>query len=1052
MSPPRLILGPPPALESALGQAVREHKARDPLAPLTVLVGETLLRPYLRRRLAVLVDGHLNLHLVTAGELALQLGESRLIAAGREPLPFLGDRILAQQVASAARGYFLPVAHTPGFGAALHRLFRDLRQADVSPEAFAAGASEVPENQDKVRDLADLYGRYEAQRVAFYAADDGLKVADPARFESEALLVYGVWDPPTTLRSALQALGERVPVTFYLPETGGDPDLAHADLRVWLGHLGATPERAAADEEGQGSSVVHLQGHLFSPDGPAPHDGASRVVSAPDPPREVRDAARACMRWAREGIPFHEMAVSYRHGDRHRALIESAFREAGVPIYLHEGTPLAERPLGRRVIALLDLVGSRLERRAVMELLTDARLPKATWERFGSIPSHRWDKFSRQAGIVAGTEQWVERLGLYRAAQEERYRDRDWLPERLEAIDQLAAFIEELGDRLGGAPEAGTWSGHLEYLGQLFEAYVEGGEPILGALDDLTRLDPLSGPVSFERFRQTVRGVVENLRISDVESGQQGAFARRGVNVLDVNSLRHLRFRAVAVMGLSERSFPPPPRQDPLLLDEERRQLNAAHGWALPLRALGADREPMQFALAVGAATDCIQLSYARTETGDVRPQLPSSFFRAAASALAGKPIRVQDVDELDHHFYTRVPAGRVGATRIEDALTETDYDRTLVETRPELARAVLRRRRPSFTRATAAEDSHWGRRFTPYDGVFSEESLAQLAAHRSLDRPQSPGALETYAQCPYRFFLSKVLRIQPVEEPEEITRISPLEKGSLVHRVLQRFLLDCGDADPPSAERRESHLERLRAIADAACDEAESRGVTGFPLLWKSDRQTIVEDLIAWYDREVEDAATAGFTHGTFELRFGSDERYDDSPESDLSTAEPLVVEVEGGRLELQGRMDRLNWRSSPPGFRVIDYKTGRAWDTKDASLAGGRALQLPIYLLAAAKLLDMAPADGDAQYFYVTRRGDFRRVRFPGATLTERQGDFHTVIGGLAEGIGRGDFHLEPDDGKNCRFCDFNSLCDARRQIFRDRKEEDPLALAFTERSGIP
>jgi hypothetical protein len=32
-----------------------------------------------------------------------------------------------------------------------------------------------------------------------------------------------------------------------------------------------------------------------------------------------------------------------------------------------------------------------------------------------------------------------------------------------------------------------------------------------------------------------------------------GAFGRRGVNVLDVNQLRSLRFRAVAVLGLTER-------------------------------------------------------------------------------------------------------------------------------------------------------------------------------------------------------------------------------------------------------------------------------------------------------------------------------------------------------------------------------------------------------------------------------------------------------------------------------------------------------------------
>ena len=39
-----------------------------------------------------------------------------------------------------------------------------------------------------------------------------------------------------------------------------------------------------------------------------------------------------------------------------------------------------------------------------------------------------------------------------------------------------------------------------------------------------------------------------------------GTMLASGVSVLDVNTLRHVRFSAVAVLGLSERSFPPPPR------------------------------------------------------------------------------------------------------------------------------------------------------------------------------------------------------------------------------------------------------------------------------------------------------------------------------------------------------------------------------------------------------------------------------------------------------------------------------------------------------------
>ena len=74
----------------------------------------------------------------------------------------------------------------------------------------------------------------------------------------------------------------------------------------------------------------------------------------------------------------------------------------------------------------------------------------------------------------------------------------------------------------------------------------------------------------FDRFLDTVSAEIQALKAGDLDGGSQGAFGLRGVNVLDVNQIRHLRFRAVAVLGLTERSFPPPPRQDPLFLDDER--------------------------------------------------------------------------------------------------------------------------------------------------------------------------------------------------------------------------------------------------------------------------------------------------------------------------------------------------------------------------------------------------------------------------------------------------------------------------------------------------
>src|SRR3954451_15850271 len=132
----RLLTGSRRGLERCLTDEVQSQRELDPLAPLCIVVGTTLMRPYLRRRLAVLTGGHLNVRLMTVGELGLRLGHGRLVRDGRRPLPFLADRVLAHEVAVETRGYFEPVAAMPGFPSMLLRTLRDLRAAGLDAAAF----------------------------------------------------------------------------------------------------------------------------------------------------------------------------------------------------------------------------------------------------------------------------------------------------------------------------------------------------------------------------------------------------------------------------------------------------------------------------------------------------------------------------------------------------------------------------------------------------------------------------------------------------------------------------------------------------------------------------------------------------------------------------------------------------------------------------------------------------------------------------------------------------------------------------------------------------
>src|SRR5829696_2206665 len=170
----QLVTGPPPALEAALADAVGTAKQADPLAPVGVLIGGTLLRPYLGRRLASSTGGIVNVHFLTPGELGLALGERALSAQGRRPLPPLADRILLRQIGATHEGYFEPVRETPGFSDALFHLFGELRGASYEADDLRAALAGACETEAKEEALGALYTEWLKQRANFYGAADAL--------------------------------------------------------------------------------------------------------------------------------------------------------------------------------------------------------------------------------------------------------------------------------------------------------------------------------------------------------------------------------------------------------------------------------------------------------------------------------------------------------------------------------------------------------------------------------------------------------------------------------------------------------------------------------------------------------------------------------------------------------------------------------------------------------------------------------------------------------------------------------------------------------------
>ena len=358
-----------------------------------------------------------------------------------------------------------------------------------------------------------------------------------------------------------------------------------------------------------------------------------------------------------------------------------------------------------------------------------------------------------------------------------------------------------------------------------------------------------------------------------------------------------------------------------------------------------------------------------------------------------------------------------------------------------------------SAARAIRAGRSRNMRRFTEFDGLLSEALTPDGFRLDPSGSPVSATSLEAWATCPFRYFLGQVLRLSALETPEETTTINSLERGSLVHDILEEFTRQAvasGNLPPPGQGWDDDARERLAQITQSHFQEAERRGVTGRALLWDLAKQEIQDDLETFLEEDASVRAIHGTARMMAEADFG------------MGGEAPSVHDPETG-LSFRGRIDRIDLSEDGASALVIDYKTGsprpyRGLD--DDVIDRGKRLQLGVYSLAAHSIFPET-TDVKAAYWFTRTSA---RPRFAPSSLfniddSETKDRFKQGVASIIDGIGSGLFparpgtwvsHPENPGHENCRFCDFNSLCPARRGDLWQRKKSDVTISGYLALSG--
>jgi ATP-dependent helicase/nuclease subunit B len=1006
--PELLRVRPGPTATAWLAARIRTLQAGDPLRPVTVVVPGHHAGLHLRRRLAA--GGYANVRFTVLARLAESLGAARLAAQARTPLTAVTRAALVRTSIAAAGGPLEPAAGHGGLVDLVAGLAGELRRrADPGgdlPRIRATGTATSRAALDAVAD-------YERRRAAAGLYDD------------VDLLVAAAESLRTGEAGA--ALGELGAVVVHLPARLDPPEAAL--VRTLATRTGVAVVLAGLDVHGDTETLtIGLLGGGAPTPIPATRPPAAIIaLIAPDPVEEVRAAVRELLAAAERGepVPLHRTAIVYRDDETYGPLVRDTLDEAGVPHVALGGRRLSDSVAARGLLGLIRLRDQDFTRASVLGWLSG--LP----HRGGVLRSQaRWDQLSRDAGVVRGAAQWRERLTTLAERRERSLHRLDEDPEdaTVEAhraalrrdVDDARRIVEHVAamDSATRPPQPATWEGHVAWAMRLRDEFLtpdgawsaeereasQAVEETVRALGEAQAVEPAV------TVRVFLRALEDSLRTRHRPEGRMG----RGVVTGPHRLLRGMDLERVHVLGALEASFPPPSPVDPLLA-----------GDPLGRRASRAAQERSDWLAALASA-----------DGGEVVVSAP--VVDIEGRAVYPSPWLLETLaDGGPHPRASEVRAGTASHPRLRRVGSAIETPLSIAERR-EAEAAAVRGSGHDLSRSAL------GRRL---DGHVAEVASLPVIA-RGLSGPaQSATGIETWATCPFRYLLGRILAVSATEDVDDDRwwQIDAAERGTLVHDILERFFLHVAATEHPApgSPYLDEDVSRIEDIAADAFHNAEARGIVGHPLVWANERAAILADLRTLLREDAEQRGAGGWRPAHLEQPFG----FDGEPPSWSAVSIPLA----GGRTaQLRGRIDRVD-RDDHGDARVIDYKTGR-YSRQQIGVAnlldGGRRLQLPIYGRAVrdhARSLGRPAPVTTSLYWYATVRGQFAQTPLGVDDAVEEV--LTTVLSRIDGGVRAGCFPQVPGDFtewrgrcENCTFCDYDSLCPASREVLAASKAGGP------------
>ncbi|HEY9775560.1 MAG TPA: PD-(D/E)XK nuclease family protein [Planktothrix sp.] len=899
-----------------------------------------------------------------------------------------------------------PIVGFAGTHASLLELIDELQRAALSPEEVLERLELTAQSESRYIELARIYARYWQQLDALgYKDERGAAFAARRVLNQKGSTVdFGLvaadgFDRFNVLQlHVLEAISRKAGVTKicfdYVP-----PEEDRAGDYIWkeasFAEL-ATIFKGAAQSLFQGSDS-------------APHTVSKRQTL--DRFFEAAEVARSIKQSLANGADPAKILVVARSISSYTPPIHAAFDDAGISYFLDEAVTLTHLPIVQVVLRLVELSCVRNYKRN--DIIQCLRSPHFRYSLFADTDKDlaKLEQLSLSEQIIETKEQWLQLIERKKDDLSEHFCKafRQWLedvvPPVAATLREFVSWVEDLLDRyifLSSTHEEDPfrrWEEHrgLSEIRRNLAGLIH-EENIVGVSNNggqyfLLRLRTLLERGNFRRLPQTPDAIT----------------------ICSADLAPNIGYDEVFVLGLAEGEFPRRAKEKGFLsADEVGRWLS--FGVDLRNPRYHPAFESALFSSLVNRARNSAHLSCPVFDTAG--EELVPSYFMTGGKEDCNLAIV--------HPF--------------EIAQTLPVSPREAVAGYLWLAPAASLDRLKSFLPLTTlaeslAEPVHIAklRAFAGAQGEFNgdlREFVKTNTLNVKVPEQWSPTRLNDYGKCPFRYWATHVMKVEPVQEPE--AGLNPMIVGDTYHKALELFYRTLGSRNLNIANADAEQLQKLfQGAVNAALALLESRADVRHGEFWRYERNEIAFRLNRFFVKELQRARQDPdqYVATLTEASFGTHD----------SQNVHLKIRGRDRNIMIRGRIDRVDVApalvgvAGPKRVRIIDYKAGSSPITRDDAITG-RNIQLPLYALAIERSIMPGSKVTSGYYLSVSSGEPIGRLSFDPDDKQNRDGQIDVLkvveehVSNFVAGIADGDFSIRPNGMAVCKTCVHKSVCRIR------------------------